>query len=321
LLAARFLYWSARFGFAVEIDRRGADTRMFFMVGQLLDAHAQGMRVEAKWVRSIMEHYKHLLSQNPHDQYARMVLGNFLGIAGYWRAEWNDDAVDLAFASFLKREDQRPAALIETVALQVFGYRAVLRDDRFRRRFVETLRNQYPWKARERVSRWLFWLRVPRRKPDGTEFIQLVADCFSLALDRDKMAVRRLPRLLSNRDPEVMAALNCLSDLDAGQRRVSPVAQRMQQVSVSVLQETPLHPDKVINCVTYAVCLTAAYIESGILEFGTTVEVEALLTNDPPPASSAARLRKTIESYDAVPEIQRVWKDCIRLVARARHRQ
>ena len=130
---------------------------MLYLVGDLLEWHVPKQSINPSWVRVIQEHYRDVTAKDPQDPYARMVLGNFLGIAGHWFTSWEDEAIDLTFDFFLKKADRRPPALFEIVALQFFGFRSLSLRDRFSARFTKLLQNEYPPRPEDRATGWFFW--------------------------------------------------------------------------------------------------------------------------------------------------------------------
>ncbi|MGV3661018.1 MAG: hypothetical protein ACO1TE_12595 [Prosthecobacter sp.] len=330
-LAARFLASAACMELTEEIGYRGCETRLFFLAGNIMRERFGSLKIRPAWIHRLFEKAdaRGLRGDSPNPR-AQIPIGNMLGIIGHCQNVLSDEAGAELFSRALRHGSDSPlpsTALVELVALQNLGFRALDGDTDLRQKLYNVLDSRYPVPF-DRAKRMHWWRRLVRYFVDKRNDVavpQLHAAACAVLLKKV------LGEMLSRPDPksyffDSWQMKHVLADafLHVGDEHgnVDSVKETMQEVFSGLLTEAQNHPEKTLSCVTYGMCLVQAYLQGRLSDQKTAYQsVVTYYDRKPKRGSSAQKLRDQVSSYRRLPELLHIWDHCVTLVENKKRRQ
>jgi hypothetical protein len=249
-LAARHLMLAVRFGHALEMSRKGSSTRMYFLIADMFDSETickDSSSILEPVADIVGEYASHLARTLPQDRkfLAQIPVGNYLGVFGHAKVVVQPEFFEKIARRYLGQPSGVVPPLVELVALQTLGYRALsmCADSLDQGRTLDrVLESSYC---------------APQALSSNNPLLVLSAAWWRKAIRS------RLHDTRSVFIPELNAltfanAVGYVATLKDGKYAPSPLDRRMQEIMLSVQNEMRGTPDKTPACVTYLVVITAA---------------------------------------------------------------
>jgi hypothetical protein len=319
---ARFIAHAALFELCGEMAKRGAFTRIYFLAGDLLATEQRfaAVKITESWIGKACHFVQ---AHGPASPGAMILTGNLLGTIGQCECTIELGASATLFRAFLKHGAQRPpAVVVEAVALQMLGFRALRVDDPFRSAFQKLLQTEYLPGFPDIQSGIIAALK--RLFQGGTiwsgGFVDFVASLYERAIARksnepSQSATYTLKIHAGLPEPALTDALDCITRLPSpgSPRMAGDIEYTLQENFARLPFEVLSREDKSLACVTYGLALAAGYRKHrDLLDPGVFRLVTTFLTAHPPPGSEADQLQHVIERYRPLPHLWKLWQTCCR---------
>ena len=343
-LAARFLAYATCMELTGELSHRGSQTRHFFLAADILAHRFPTHTLRPAWVQRIFDHatQKGLIGQEealkklpsstpppPHSNgnpLAQIAIGNMLGLIGHCQNPLHPIAADELLVRSLRHSEKAvtpSTPLVELVALQNLGFRALHFDAGLRLKLYQWLKDCYPDAFPIRPASW--WRRFLLYLADHRPYRKIrnlhAVICANL-LEKD------LGQRLGHTAPDIYldswqltrVLEDSVTHID-DRLHPDPVKRTMQEVFASLMSEAQVNPAKTISCVTYGLCIVKAYLDGALDDNSSTVRsVLHYYQKNPKNAPSAKNLRDQIVKYQNLPELLHIWDQCVVLVEARKRR-
>ncbi|MBL9191624.1 MAG: hypothetical protein JNJ82_04645 [Opitutaceae bacterium] len=301
-LAARYIAYALRFQAVEELSGRGTFTRMHMWIEGILQRHLN-FQFSSELLYKVHTYAVGCGLGRLGPPTAQIPIGNLLGALGHSTAKLEPEVARELIDRYLGRSEDDIPPLVELVALQTLGYRAL-------RRHKDDLRHRELGKILLSKVTITYFTKGARA---SNAFVEMVAWCIGKALAPrlgEQWNVRKGDWKISTEDTRLMRdALRFVATKEGNTWKRDGIDETMQRVFVELIPEMldPTHRAKTLAGCTYLVCLVAAQLNSCAAD-GVTIGLKRLMDN----SKFGVQLQSEVHSFVEVPELATIWDLCKR---------